>query len=125
MAQWTITDSSTGAPVVYTFPINPSAFTHPPREATVTTAHTVSPSGGTVVFQGQDKAVSLSFDGLTNTEAFYDALVAELDKWYPVVLTDDQGNTWNVIFTKSLFKRVKRATNHWRFDYSVTALVLR
>ncbi len=124
MAQWKITDSSTGTPVDWTFPINPISFTHPPREASISETQAVSPTGGAILFQGRDKVVQLSFEGLTNTQTFYNELNAELAKWYPVVLTDDQGNTWSIVFSKSSFKRVKRATNHWRFDYTVNAIVV-
>ena len=124
MAQWKITDNSTGTPVDYTFIINPNAFTPPPREASISSTQAVSPTGGALLFQGRDKVVRLQFDGLVHTETFYNSLRTQLAKWYPVDLTDDQGNSWSVVFEKSTFKRVKRATNHWRFDYTVTAIVV-
>lgn len=124
MAQWKITDSSTGSPVDWTFPVNPIAFSPPPREASISDAQVVSPTGGVILFQGRDKAVRLSFEGLINSETFYNELRAEFDKWYPVVLTDDQGSSWSVVFEKSTFKRVKRVQNQWRYDYTVNAIVI-
>lgn len=124
MVQWKITDSSTGTPVDWTFPVNPVSFTHPPREASISDTQAVSPTGGAILFQGRDKVVRLSFEGLVNSETFYNELRTELGKWYPVVLTDDQGSSWSVVFEKSTFKRIKRVQNQWRYDYTVNAIVV-
>lgn len=124
MAQWKITDSSSGSPVDWTFPINPSSFDHPPREPSHTLMQSVAPSGGAIIFQGRDKVTSLSFEGIVNTETFYNELRAEVEKWYPVLLTDDQGSSWSVVFGKTSFKRRKRGSNNWLFDYTVNAIVV-
>lgn len=124
MAQWKITDSSTGSPVDWIFPVNPIAFTPPPREASISDTQAVSPTGGAILFQGRDKVVRLSFEGLINSETFYNELRIELGKWYPLVLTDDQGSSWSIVFEKSTFKRVKRVQNQWRYDYTVNAVVV-
>lgn len=124
MAQWKITDSSTGSPVDWIFPVNPLVFSPPPREPSISDTQAVSPTGGAILFQGRDKVVKLSFEGLVNSETFYNELVAELAKWYPVVLTDDQGSSWSIVFGKSTFKRVKRVQNQWRYDYTVNAIVV-
>jgi hypothetical protein len=124
MAKWTLTDNSTGSPVVYTFPINPITFEHPGRKANFTAETTTGNTGGTILFQGRDEVPTLSFGGLVNSATFYTELRAELDKWYDLVLTDDQGATWNVIVTDYSFRRKKSALNQHRYEYKVTCKVL-
>ena len=123
MAQWTLTDDSTGSPVVMTFDWNPTEFTHPGRKSSLLTQLVSAPNGGIVVFQGRDKPRELSFSGAVGTQSFYDKLDIEKDKHYPLTLTDDQGNTWVILFQTFSWKRIKRR-NPWRFDYTATALVL-
>lgn len=124
MAQWKITDNSTGTPSVYTFPINPIEFDHPGRDANLTDMATTGSVGGTILFQGRDKLPQLSFTGKITSSTFYTELRAELDKWYDVVLTDDQGAEWNIIIQSYTMKRKKSAVNHHRYEYSVTAKVV-
>lgn len=124
MAKWTITDSSTGSDVVWTFPVNPNAFKHPGRSATIKSEMAVSPTGGVILFQGRDNVTQLSFSGIVNSETFYNELKTQLDKWYTLLLTDDQGSTWDIVITSYSMTRVKRALNQWRYDYEVTAKVI-
>ena len=124
MASWTITDNSTGSPVVFTFPISPNKFTPPGRDASIKAEATTGSIGGTIIFQGRDKVPTLTFSGTINSETFHDNLIAELNKWYDLILTDDQGATYNVIFTKYTLERKKSAVNHHRYSYNVTAKVL-
>lgn len=124
MSKWTITDSSTGAPVVWTFPVNPNSFKHPGRSSSLSQQRTVSTTGNTIVFQGADSPKQLSFSGIVNSETFYDQLTAQLDKWYTLKLTDDQGDYWYIVVKDYTMVRVRRALNQYRFDYAVTAIVL-
>lgn len=124
MAQWTITDFSTGAPVEWAFPINPNTFEHPGRSATFVEEATVGSVGGTIIFQGRDSVPILSFTGVVTSQQFYEDLRAQLDKWYDLLLTDDQGNSWTVIVQTYSFTRKKSAINHHRYDYNVTCKVL-
>jgi hypothetical protein len=82
-----------------------------------------SPQGGLVTFQGRDNPVRLQFSGIVNSETFYNELRTQLDKYYPLELTDDQGSSWSVIIESYDMERLNRALNLWRYDYNVTALV--
>ncbi len=124
MAQWTITDQSTGTAVDWTFPLNPYEFDPPGRDASFTDMATTGSVGSTVVFQGRDKVPTLSFTGTITSATFYSELRAELDKWYDVVLTDDQGAEWNVIFQSYSMKRIKSAKNQHRYTYTATARII-
>jgi hypothetical protein len=122
--QWTLTDNSTGTPVVWTFPMNPREFTHPGRQASVVTETTTGSIGGTIMFQGQDAVPTLSFAGTINSETFYTQLRAELNKWYDLILTDDQGTSWSIIIDSFTMERKKSALNQHRYTYNVTAKVI-
>lgn len=116
---WTLTDYSTGSPVVFQFPINPNEFSPPPRQANIQTELGTAPNAAPILFQGRDTITRGSFSGLVNTETFYLNLKSWLDKWYVLELTDDQGRQWDILVTQYEFSRVRRASNQWRFDYSV------
>jgi hypothetical protein len=124
MAKWKITDNSTGSPVVWSFPISPNQFSHPGRSASIIEEATTSGAGATIIFQGRDAVPQLTFGGTINSSTMYTQLRAELDKWYDLVLTDDQGAEWNVIITNYTMTRKKSAVNQHRYEYNVTAKVL-
>lgn len=124
MAKWKITDSSTGTPVDWVFPVNPNEFKPPGRKATVKAESAIAPTGNVILFQGRDEVTKLSFSGLVNSETFHDELKEQLDKWHTLTLTDDQGSTWDIIIMTYSMKRVRRALNQWRYDYEVTATVV-
>jgi len=124
MAKWKLTDNSTGSPVEYTFAINPNAFTPPGRSANLKVELTTAPNGQSIVFQGFDKNQKLSFSGLVTSQTDYNNLITWSSKRYVLTLTDDQGQTWDVLLTKWDWVRKKSALNQWRFDYSAEALVM-
>ena len=123
MAQWTLTDNSTGSPVVLTFDWNPSEFDRPGRTSNLIAELVTAPNGGAIIFQGRDKLRELTFRGAVGTQTFYDSLDLWKDKHYPLTLTDDEGTQWTILFQSWTWKRVKRR-NPWRFDYIAKALVL-
>lgn len=124
MAQWKLTDSSSGSSVDLVFPINPKEFSPPNRSATVKNEQTVAGSGSTIMFMGRDQLPVLSFSGSIRTEAFFNDMVEWTNKWYPLTLTDDQGSSWSILITSFSPKRRRKANNQWLFDYSVEANVV-
>lgn len=120
---WTLTDNSTGTPEVMTFDINPNSFDPPGRQATIVQEQVTAPNGQTLLFQGRDQTRTASLSGVVATQAFYETLNTWKDKWYPLVLTDDQGNSWNVVIQEWTWTRLRR-TNNWRYDYSAKVIVL-
>jgi hypothetical protein len=124
VTQWTLTDNSTGTPVVWTFPMNPIEFSHPGRKASILTETTVSPTGSTILFQGRDAVPTLSFGGTITSATFYSELREQLDKFYDLVLTDDQLATWTIIVESYTMDRKKSGINHHRYSYNVTCKVL-
>ncbi len=116
---WTLTDNSTGSPVVFSFPINPNDFKPPGRVATIVSEIGTAPGGSVVLFQGRDQNRKGSMSGLVNTETFYTNLTIEVDKPYPLTLTDDQSTTWDILIVGVNWTRLRRATNQWRYDYTI------
>jgi hypothetical protein len=124
MAQWTLTDNSTGSSQTMTFTVNPNSATYPGRHATLTQNVSLAPAGGVILFQGRDQTRTMTFSGVVITEAFYNLLNTWMDKWYPLILTDDQGSEFDVIIESWEWTRVRRALRPWRFDYEARLLVI-
>jgi len=123
MAQWTLTDNSGGAPVVMTFDINPVGFEPPGRDATIESQSTTAPNGQHIFFQGKDQIPTASFEGAVNTQTFFDTLNIWKDKSFPLVLTDDEGRSWTILFKGWKWTRIKRRSPN-RWDYTAEVFVL-
>lgn len=121
---WKLTDNSTGSSVVFEFPINPSTFKLPRRSGNITTESTTAPSGSTIIFQGQDNVPHWSCDGVILTQAFYTDANTWFTKRYPMVLTDDQSRSWNVLITSFDMERRRSATNQWSHKYTMQGLLI-
>lgn len=124
MAQWKLTDYSTGSAVDLVFPVNPKEFTHPDVSATVKNDQTVATSGSVVMFMGRRPVPTMQFGGSIRSEQQYNDLDTWMHKWNALKLTDDQGSTWTIIITKYQPKRRRKANNQWLYDYTVDASVV-
>lgn len=103
--------------------INPNAFDAPSRKANILQESTTAPNGQLVIFQGRDQAKTAKLSGAINSESFYNDMLAWTEKWYPLVLADDLGQSWNILVTASTFNRLRRSIHPWRFDYTIDVLV--
>lgn len=119
MVQWTLTDNSTGSPVVFTFPVNPNAFTPPGRNATIATTLGTAPDSIAILMQGRDAVRSGSFSGAVLTQAFFLNLQTEADKAYPLELADDQGTIFDILITGIKWERIRRFNHPFRHDYTI------
>ena len=124
MARWQLDDYSTGSQVNITFDINPNTADLPNHDANFTTSATVAPNGQHIRFMGKDPAPTLSFGGAINTQSFYTTLNTWSQKRYPLVLTDDLGQSWDVLVKEWTFTRLHRHSHPWRIDHSATFEVL-
>lgn len=124
MAQWKLTDNSTGTPVEYNFYVNPKTQGFDGRKANVTSETSTAPNGQVLLFQGRDKVPTFKFSGHIISSAQYSDMNTWLEKPYPMVLTDDQSRAWTVLITSYTLERVKRANNQYRFDYNVDGLII-
>lgn len=121
---WTLTDNSTGSPEVYTFPINPNEFDPPNRRANITEEMAVAANGNPVLFQGRDQVRRGSFSGVARGAQMFTDLELWATKWYPLQLTDDLANSWFIIITDLTWKRLRRAVEPNRYDYTIEFLVV-
>lgn len=121
---WTLTDNSTGSPVVYSFPVNPNTFQSPGRQASISQESTTAPNGTTILFQGQDKAPTGSFGGAIMSASMLADIQTWANKWYVLTLTDDQSRTWDILITGLSLDRLRRATNQNRFNYQIDFLAI-
>lgn len=121
---WTLTDNSSGTPVVFLFPINPNEFDPPNRRANITEEMSVAANGNPVLFQGRDQVRHGSMAGVVRGAQFFADLDAWASKWYPLVLTDDLTQSWTIIITEITWKRLRRAVEPNRYDYNIEFLVV-
>ncbi len=119
MAQWTLTDNSTGSPVVLTFPINPNQFDPPGYSPNIQEEQATAPGSPVVVFLGRMKPARGSFSGIIHNSSWLGLADTWFTKWYPMTLADDEGRTWDILIVDYTKKRLKRAINRDRHDYSV------
>jgi hypothetical protein len=117
-ASWTITDGTE----THTFERNPSIDGTPTYEKGIGTMSTLAPDGQVVIYQGQRPPKTLTFSGLIDTEAEYDALVAWFDKDRIVRITDDHARTFDVVIAKFAPRRL--LDGDWRYSYSVSSIVV-
>lgn len=122
MANWKLTDSSTGSPVEFTFEHNPSSAQYPGVEGNLTEEFTTT--GLPVLFAGPDTLPRMRFDGFTRTDTFYKNLKTWAQKRYVLTLEDDIGNSWVVIILSFTPARIRRPTVQWRFDFTIEMVVL-
>lgn len=121
---WTLTDNSTGSPEVWPFPINPNEFVPPNRRANITEEMAVAANGNPVLFQGRDQVRRGSMSGASRGSQMFTDLVAWTSKWYPLVLTDDLTNSYQILIVDVTWKRLHRTNEPHRYDYTIEFLVV-
>lgn len=121
---WTLTDNSTGTPVVFSFDKNPNEFKRPGREASIKEDTVTAPNGTRIFFQGRDKARKGSMKGAVFTQTEFNNIETWGNKWVPLTLTDDLGGSWDIVIQKLTWTRIRRANNPYRHDYEIEFYVL-
>lgn len=122
---WTLTDNSTGTPVVLEMAINPNEFSPPNRRANITEEMAVAAnSSSPVLFQGRDNVRKGSMSGVVNSAEQFDELDEWASKWYSLTLTDDLARSWIIIITEITWKRLRRAIHPHRYDYTIEFMVV-
>lgn len=116
---WTLTDESTGTPVVFSFPINPNDFDPPARKAGVTWMRSTAPNGQALIFQGLNEVAEGQMAGAVLTAQFFTDLDVWASKWYPLTLVDDLANSYEILITGITWKRLNRHTHPHRYDYTI------
>lgn len=121
---WTLTDYSYASPVTYAFEVNPKEAEYPGRKANITSEAGVSPTSATVIFQGKDAVQRMNIDVSIRSQTAYDAFETWANNWYPLVLTDDIGNSFTVLIESFTRKRVRNISTPWRFDATFSFIIL-
>lgn len=119
---WTLVDNSGVTTDTLVFEVNPNEFEPPNRRMNVSTMNTTA--GARVIFGGGEGHPSGSMSGLVNSAQFYADLQTWFNKWWPLTLTDDLGNSWDILIQDVSWTRVRRAIYPHRYDYSVRFLSL-
>ena len=121
---WTLTDNSTGSPVVLSFDINPREADYPGRENPLIQESGTAPNSAAIIFQGRDALPTISFVSTVRGQTNYADMKLWSQKWYPLVLTDDLNNSWTVLFKRATFKRKNRHIEPWTFELTADFTVL-
>lgn len=120
VVKWSFYDGTT----TYTFEINPSDGGSPSRKKSITYKSTAAPDGKTLIFEGRDQPITVSFSGTLLTQAQYDAFETWFDKRQQVRITDDLGRQYWIYIESFDPKRVRARSHPWKHTYSIEATVL-
>lgn len=121
---WLLQDFSTGTEVNYAFPTNPNTFSPPGKSTNFAVQRPTAPNSSVILFQGLNDVASGQFSGVVRSQSEYEALASWTSKWYPVFLTDDRNNTWQVILTEVSWTRKHRYIDPDTYEYTVKFLEL-
>lgn len=116
---WKLTDFSFGDPDEFEFPINPNTHTPPGRRGGVDWERPVAPNGQPIIWQRLDEVSEGQFGGAVMDQSFYVTLETWCQKWYPLVLTDDLNQSWNILVRELSWERLNRHTHPYRHNYTV------
>lgn len=120
---WVLTDPFSSDSVE--LEINPTEADSLPLNKTITYQTTSSPDGRTLVFQGRDQAIQMTFTGNVLTEDQYNLFVTWFHKQNQITITDDLGRSYNVIITTWVPHRAKTSLQFpWRHSYTMTVTVI-
>lgn len=120
--RWTILDPATA--VTQTFLVNPNAGGSLPRKRTFTYQNTAAPGGRTLVFEGRRDAQTFEVSGTLRSQAEYEFLDGLVSIANQVLLTDDLGRTFWVVFSEFTPVRARAATAPWKHTYNLKAIVV-
>src|SRR4051794_22423958 len=120
--RFTIYDPTTDT--TSTFPINPVEGALPSYERKVSSAATAAPDGQNLIFEGEPDPQTLPFTGSLLYEEHHTFWRELLTVKHQVLLTDDLGNQWWVIFTKFAPKRKNRHSHPWAATFDAEAMIL-
>lgn len=121
---WTLQDLSTSTPATMSFEINPNTFSPPGTKAGITWMRTTAPNGQSLIWQGLNDVPEGKMSGAVNSSGFKASLDEWATKWYPLVLTDDLGNTFNILITAISWTRLNRHLFPHRYDYDITFVIV-
>lgn len=107
----------------YTFEVNPLSGADPQYDKSITYQSTTAPGGKTLIMEGQDKPLEISWSGTIISESQYDAYVTWFQKRRQIQLTDDLGRVFWIYISSFESQRVRSSNFHKR-TYNVKATVL-
>lgn len=119
MSQWTLEEGGN----TLTFTINPYSATYPSGVGPLTTAPLVNGSG-VVAFRGPAGPQEFSCEGVVRSQSVYEDYYDWFSKEMEMELTDDHNDSWNVLVKDVKWNRRASGSNHYRYTYSVTFMVV-
>lgn len=120
---WTLDDFSTGSQVTYSFEINPYEFESPGYEASLTRTVTTAPNGQVILFGALPTPGTGSMRGVCRTAQQKTDITTWLSKQYPLRLTDDLGDTYDIVFTQLSWTRSNKVNYKYEYTASFTLTI--
>lgn len=121
MAKWTLYDPVTV--YTYTFQANPDGEALVAAK-TLTYESTAAPSGGLLVYEGNDQPTTLTLSGTLLSVDQYHNMMDFYAMRHQVQLTDDLNRVRWVYITSFAPTRVRSATFPWKATFSLVCYVL-
>ena len=120
--KWKFFDPSTNEG--YIFAVSPNADGSPQYEKSITYSNTAAPDGLTLMFEGRDNPLTLSFSGTLLTQEQYQAFVTWFKKRHQILITDDLERQFMCYITKFAAKRERAVHYPWKHSYTCEATIL-
>lgn len=108
----------------YVFDVNPNAGGDPQYKKTIVQQNTVAPNGKTILSEGADAPLTLSWNGTIVDIAQHQVFITWWTKRYQVQLTDDLGRVFMIYIQNYAPTRARSATRAYKNTYQIDAVVV-
>lgn len=108
----------------YIFSVNPNAGGDPQYKKNVVQQSTVAPGGLTLLSEGADTPLTLSWSGTIIDQAQHQVFITWFNKRYQIQLTDDLGRVFQVYITTYSPQRQRAANLAYKNTYTMEAMVV-
>lgn len=108
----------------YIFSVNPNAGGDPQYKKNITQQSTVAPGGLTLLSEGADTPLTLSWSGTIIDIAQHQTYITWWQKRYQIQLTDDLGRVFMIYIQNYSPTRARAANLTYKNTYTVDAIVV-
>lgn len=108
----------------YIFSVNPNAGGDPAYKKNIAQQSTVAPGGLTLLSEGADTPLTLSWSGTIIDLAQHQTFIAWFNRRYQIQLTDDLGRVFMIYITGYTPQRARAANLAYKNTYTMEAIVV-
>lgn len=122
VVRWTFYDAAESE--TYEFEVNPREGGTPSYRKNIVYQNTLAPGGRTLIFEGADEPMKLSWAGVILTQEHHETFVDWYYKRHQILLTDDLSRQYTVYISAYEPKRERSALHPWKHSYTMEATIL-